>query len=92
MIRNVTKEDIEAILHSAEDMAELAVLHAQECNKDYQQLAMDEDLYEDRMERSEDYWQRDQPSQDDDVLGQGSPGRIFNNALTNPEEGLKMKK
>lgn len=92
MIRNVTKEDIEAILHSAEDMAELAVLHAQECDKDYQQLAMDEDLYEDRMERSEDYWQRDQASQDDDVLGQGSPGRIFNNALTNPEEGLKMKK
>lgn len=92
MVRNVTQEDIESILHSAEDMAELAVLHAQECDKDYHQLAMDEELYEDRMERADDYWQRDHKSDEDDVLGQGSPGRIFNNTLSNPEEGLKMMK
>lgn len=92
MLRKVTKEDIESITNIAEDMAELAALHAEECDKDYEQLAKDEEDYEDRMGRAEDYWQRDNTDRDDDILGQGAPGRIFDNALTNPEEGLKMKK
>lgn len=92
MLRKVTKEDIESITNIAEDMAELAALHAEECDKDYEQLAKDEEDYEDRMGRAEDYWQRDNTDMDDDILGQGAPGRIFDNALTNPEEGLKMKK
>jgi len=92
MLRKVTKEDIESITNIAEDMAELAALHAEECDKDYEQLAKDEEDYEDRMGRAEDYWQRDNKDRDDDILGQGAPGRIFDNTLTNPEEGLKMKK
>lgn len=92
MVRKVTKEDIESITDSAEDMAELAALHAQECDKDYEQLAEDEEMYEDRETRADDYWNRDSDAVDDDVLGQGSPGRIFDNTLLNPEEGLKAKK
>jgi len=92
MVRKVTKEDIESITDTAEDMAELAALHAEECGKDYKQLMEDEELYEDRMTRSDDYWARDAPVAGDDVLGQGAPGRIFDNTLTNPEEGLKAKK
>jgi len=92
MVRKVTKEDIESITDSAEDMAELAALHAQECDNDYEQLAEDEEMYEDRETRADDYWNRDSDAVDDDVLGQGSPGRIFDNTLLNPEEGLKAKK
>lgn len=92
MVRKVTKEDIESITDSAEDMSELAALHAEECAKDYYQIANDEEEYQDREERSEDYWQRDDTMADDDVLGQGAPGRIFDSTLSHPEEGLKMKK
>ena len=92
MVRKVTKEDIESITDSSEDVAELAALHAAECAKDYQQVAKDEEDYDDEMERSEDYWQRDSALADDDVLGQGAPGRIFDSTLSNPEEGLKLKK
>jgi len=92
MVRKVTKEDIESITDSSEDVAELAALHAAECAKDYQQVAKDEEDYDDEMERSEDYWQRDSPLAGDDVLGQGAPGRIFDTTLSNPEEGLKLKK
>jgi carbonic anhydrase/acetyltransferase-like protein (isoleucine patch superfamily) len=90
MVRKVTKEDIESIADSAEDMAGLAALHAAECAKDYQQLAKDEEDYEDETERGEEYWKRDSFVADDDVLGQGAPGRIFDSTLSNPEEGLKV--
>ena len=90
MVRKVTKEDIESIADSAEDMAGLAALHAAECAKDYQQLAKDEEDYEDDTERGEEYWKRDSFVADDDVLGQGAPGRIFDSTLSNPEEGLKV--
>lgn len=91
MVRKVTKEDIESIVDSAEDMAELAALHFQECSKDYEQVKQDEEDWDDKEARSEDYWQKDSPWVDDDVLGQGSPGRIFDSVLSNPEEGLKAK-
>ena len=42
------------------------------------------------MQRDPEYWQKDTPDEED-VLGQGAPGRIFNTPLTNPEEGLKVK-
>lgn len=90
LVRKVTKEDIESIVDSAEDMAELAALHAAECAKDYQQIAKDEEDYQDAEERSDDYWQRDAPLAGDDVLGQGAPGRIFDSTLSNPEEGIKQ--
>lgn len=91
MLRKVTKEDIESITESAKDMAELAALHAEECGKDFVQLAKDEEDYEDRMERSDDYYARDREFMEDDVLGQGAPGRIFDTVLSNAEEGIKAK-
>lgn len=91
MLRAVTKEDLEAITDSAEDMVQLAALHAQECDKDYAALAKDEEAYEDRMSRSDDYWQPSDKAAGDDVLGQGSPGRIFDSTLSHPDEGLKKK-
>jgi carbonic anhydrase/acetyltransferase-like protein (isoleucine patch superfamily) len=91
MVRKVTGEDIASITDSAEDMAELAALHAGECAKDYKQLAADEEAYEDKKGRDEDYFQ---PTGEDpnDVGGQGAPGRIFDSTLSHPEEGLKSKK
>lgn len=91
MIRAVTKEDIECITDSAEDMVELAALHAVECDKDYEALLKDEEEYEDRMGRDETYWQRQDGESGEDVLGQGAPGRIFDSTLSHPEEGLKKK-
>ena len=90
MIRKVTSEELVSIQSSAQDMLNLAVLHAEECSKDYKQIAQDEEAYEDAMTRDPDYWQ---PTEGDfgDVLGQGSPGRIFDTTLSNPEEAIKMK-
>lgn len=88
--RKVTKEDIDLIQSQSADMVSLALLHAGENEKDYKTIAKDEEEYEDKMLRSDDYFQ---PQEDDptDVLGQGAPGRIFDNALSEPEEGLKKK-
>ena len=43
------------------------------------------------LERDPEYWQSDHPDEED-VMGMGAPGRIFNTPLTIPEEGLKIKK
>jgi len=77
----------------AEDIKELAVLHAVECGKDYATVMADEEKWQDGQERDPNYFQpSEEGAKDDgDVLGQGLPGRIFDNTLTNPEEGLKMK-
>eukprot|EP00521_Asterionellopsis_glacialis_P002056 CAMPEP_0195249164 /NCGR_PEP_ID=MMETSP0706-20130129/1960_1 /TAXON_ID=33640 /ORGANISM="Asterionellopsis glacialis, Strain CCMP134" /LENGTH=281 /DNA_ID=CAMNT_0040300929 /DNA_START=46 /DNA_END=891 /DNA_ORIENTATION=+ len=90
-VRGLTPEEIESIADSAVDKAELASLHAVECAKDFKQLAEDEEEYEDNLVRDPDYIQKDSPDQSD-VLGMGSPGRIFDSTLTNPEEGLKLRK
>lgn len=90
MVRKVTKEDIESIVSLSEETSELAALHAEECSKTYEQVMQDEEDLADSLARGEDYWKKDQ-TQEEDVLGQGAPGRIFDNSLTNPEEGLKAK-
>ena len=90
LVRKLTKDEIEAIAEGAIQTAGLATLHAEENAKDYHALATDEEDYEDRMERHEDYFDRDRED-GEDVLGQGAPGRIFNTPLTNPEEGLRVK-
>lgn len=89
-VRKVTKEDIEYIQGHSTEMSSLALLHAGENEKDYKTLAKDEEDYEDKMYRADDYWQ---PTDEDpnDVLGQGAPGRIFDSTLSEPEEGLKKK-
>lgn len=90
-LRKVTKEDIEYIQNSCLDMSSLALLHAGETEKDYQTVAKDEEEYEDKRLRADDYWQ---PTEEDesDVLGQGAPGRIFDTTLSEPEEGIKRRK
>jgi len=77
----------------AEDVKELAVLHAVECNKDYATVMADEEKWQDGEERSPDYFQplEKGAAEDGTVLGQGMPGRIFDNTLSHPEEGLKRK-
>ena len=89
-MRKLTPEEIAEITDEAISLAGLATLHADETAKDYKQLAQDEEDYEDKMQRAPEYWQKDTPDEED-VLGQGAPGRIFNTPLTNPEEGLKVK-
>ena len=91
-IRNLSLEEVESIIESAEDVADLAELHAMECNKDYKMLARDEELYEDKMARSQEYYPRQEPDSGgrDDVLGQGIPGRIFDSTLTNPERAYEL--
>lgn len=88
--RKVTKEDIEYIQSTSADISSLALLHAGENEKDYKTIAKDEEEFEDKMYRADDYFQ---PTDEDpnDVLGQGAPGRIFDTTLSEPEEGLKRK-
>mmetsp|Transcript_5396 Transcript_5396/g.7415 ORF Transcript_5396/g.7415 Transcript_5396/m.7415 type:complete len:284 (-) Transcript_5396:139-990(-) len=90
MMRKLTDEELEAIVASAGQTADLASRHAGECAKDFKQLAADEEQYLDDLERDPEYFQPTDKDEDD-VLGQGVPGRIFNTALTHPEEGLKLK-
>lgn len=92
MVRKVTVEELEGVSENSLDTLELARMHAVECNKDLEQLTKDAEAYEDKLTRDPDYWQPSDEKAPDDVLGQGSPGLIFDSVLTNPEEGLKLKK
>lgn len=89
-VRALTDEEKAAIAEMATDQAELAAMHAFENSKDYQQLAADEEELRDSQERHEEYIQPKDWKDNDDVLGQGQPGFIFNSTLTHPEEGLKL--
>jgi len=77
----------------AEDVRELALLHAVECGKDYKTVMEDEEKWKDGQERNPDYWQpmEEGAGMDGDVLGMGTPGRIFDTTLSNPVEGLKKR-
>lgn len=91
-IRDLSPEEVESIVETAEDVADLAELHAVECNKDYKMLARDEEIYQDDLARSEEYYPRPEPGSEDreEVLGQGTPGRIFDSTLTNPERAYEL--
>lgn len=88
--RKVTDEELQTAGVNALDVLELARMHALECDKDLEQLTKDKEAYEDATERDPEYWQPTGEKAADDVLGQGSPGLIFDSVLTNPEEGLKF--
>jgi hypothetical protein len=92
MVRQLTDEEVASITNTAEGVLEVAYIHAEECNKDADQLHEDELEYEDKRIRSDDYFQRPKPGQSDpaDVEGMGSPGLIFDDALNNPEKWLKL--
>lgn len=93
MVRKVTATELQNTSENSLDTLELARLHAVECNKDFAQLLKDKEAYEDAMYRDPEYWQPtdEKDREEGDVLGQGSPGLIFDSVLTNPEEGLKLK-
>ena len=92
MVRKVSAEELQAMASNAVDTLELARMHAFECDKDLEQLTKDEEAYEDATTRDPEYFQPspDGAKEEGDVLGQGSPGLIFDSVLTNPEEGLKF--
>jgi gamma-carbonic anhydrase len=92
MVRKVSEEELQLMASNALDTLELARMHAYECDKDLEQLTKDEEAYEDATTRDPEYFQPSPDGQKDegDVLGQGSPGLIFDSVLTNPEEGLKF--
>jgi len=75
----------------AEDVRELALLHAVECGKDYKSVMEDEEKWLDDQERNPDYFQPKPDEDHGDVQGMGSPGRIFDTTLSHPIEGLKRK-
>jgi carbonic anhydrase/acetyltransferase-like protein (isoleucine patch superfamily) len=92
-IRKVTAEEMQTSTETVMDTLELARMHAFECDKDLEQLLKDEEYYENITTRDPDYYpyQPDGVKEEGDVLGQGSPGLIFDSVLTNPEEGLKFQ-
>jgi carbonic anhydrase/acetyltransferase-like protein (isoleucine patch superfamily) len=90
MVRALTPMEIASIADSATDISELAMMHAVEQAKDYKQVAADEEARLDKLNRSEDYMQPSDIDQED-FLGQGAPGRIFNTVLSHPVEGLKFR-
>eukprot|EP00584_Thalassiosira_punctigera_P017528 CAMPEP_0172553348 /NCGR_PEP_ID=MMETSP1067-20121228/50225_1 /TAXON_ID=265564 ORGANISM="Thalassiosira punctigera, Strain Tpunct2005C2" /NCGR_SAMPLE_ID=MMETSP1067 /ASSEMBLY_ACC=CAM_ASM_000444 /LENGTH=291 /DNA_ID=CAMNT_0013341523 /DNA_START=98 /DNA_END=973 /DNA_ORIENTATION=- len=92
MIRKVTADELRASSENAVDVLQLARMHAAECDKDLEQIEKDDEAYEDGMTRDPEYWQPapEGTRAEDDVLGMGSPGLIFDSVLTNPEEGLKF--
>ncbi|KAL7550624.1 hypothetical protein ACHAWF_013845 [Thalassiosira exigua] len=91
MIRKATAEELAAAAENAVEVLALARMHAFECDKDLEQLTKDDEAYEDATTRDPEYWQPTDEKAPEDVLGQGSPGLIFDSVLTNPEEGLKFK-
>ena len=90
-IRALTSEEVASIAEAAHETLELAYLHAVENSKDYKQLIAEDEDRLDRKIRGKEAWFDPNIPDDEDVLGQGAPGRIFNSTLTNPEEGLKMR-
>ncbi|KAL3760551.1 hypothetical protein ACHAWU_009512 [Discostella pseudostelligera] len=93
LVRKVTPEERHTAMETSLETLELARLHAFETSKDLAQLTKDEEAYEDAMYRDPDYYQpSEEASRKGDVLGQGTPGLIFDSVLTNPEEGLKLKR
>jgi carbonic anhydrase/acetyltransferase-like protein (isoleucine patch superfamily) len=91
-IRDLSEEEKSAIPALALEMADLALAHVLEHEKDYKQvLEEEEDVY--RQEYMKDPNAAKPSHKDDaDVLGQGSPGRIFRSTLSHPYEGWKEKK
>jgi gamma-carbonic anhydrase len=73
----------------------MAGLHSAECGKDAPTVARDELVRVDKLHRDPKYFQPDysgEPIKDaDDILGMGTPGRIFNNSLRSPELRGKEK-
>lgn len=94
LVRKVSADEMATAAETVMDTLQLAQMHAYECSKDLEQLTKDAEYIEDATTRDPDYYpyQPEGKAEEGDVLGMGSPGLIFDNTLTNPEEGLKMMK
>lgn len=90
MLRDLGKEELKASIQTTEDNIGLAYIHAEECAKPQNQLHDEELQHEDDEVRDPEYvFQQRKPGEkvdDNDVLGIGSPGIIFDNALSAPEK------
>ena len=88
-LRDLTDEEVASITASATATSDLALAHAEECAKTYDQVEEAFEDYEDSLHRHPDYYPKlpKDGLEEDDVLGQGAPGLIFNSKLTPTPEG-----
>jgi hypothetical protein len=87
--RDLTSDEITNITTLAADTVTLALQHAIENAKSYDQVLEEEELAE-----IEEYMDPDdkgslENQENNSVLGQGSPGRVFRSTLSHPEEAYK---
>jgi carbonic anhydrase/acetyltransferase-like protein (isoleucine patch superfamily) len=95
-VRKLTAEEVESlIVAKANEVTAMAGIHAEECGKTAAEVAVDEEIRHDKYLRSKDHFQPvydGSPLEDDtDVLGQGQPGRIFDNTLASPDHAMWSK-
>lgn len=88
-LRDLTDEEVASITASATATTDLALAHAEECDKTYEQVEEAFEDYEDSLHRHPDYYPKLPKGglEEDAVLGQGSPGLIFNSKLSPTPEG-----
>jgi carbonic anhydrase/acetyltransferase-like protein (isoleucine patch superfamily) len=91
-VRKLSADEMANYAQINMETVELACMHAFETSKTMEQLLQDEEYIEDATTRDPEYYpyQPNGKAEEGDVLGQGSPGLIFDSVLTNPEEGLKF--
>mmetsp|Transcript_1022 Transcript_1022/g.1774 ORF Transcript_1022/g.1774 Transcript_1022/m.1774 type:complete len:276 (-) Transcript_1022:68-895(-) len=91
----VSEELTQKLTQNCNHYSGMAGIHSAECGKDAPTVARDELVRVDKLHRDPKYFQPDysgEPIKDaDDILGMGTPGRIFNNSLKSPELRGKEK-
>jgi len=59
MVRPLTVEEIACLCGYANEKSDLAHIHALECEKSFEQIVFEDEIYEDKLERDSEYWQPD---------------------------------
>jgi len=83
MIRPLTVEEIACICGYADDKSDLAGIHAVECEKSFEQVISEDEIYEDKLERNPEYWHPDSTDKEDTFVPDFR-GRIYNSILSHP--------
>ncbi|GMH98934.1 hypothetical protein TrST_g10964 [Triparma strigata] len=85
----VGEDDLKEVEKRCEELNALASIHALECGKSHATITRDAEISRDKLIRDPEYFQPDYTGEvrkeEDDVLGGGTPGRIFDNELRSPE-------
>lgn len=81
-LRDLSDEEIDYITLQAEEQSVLAIQHAEECNKSWQQVEVDDWIHKDKLYRSPEYFDAFHHDEAYEVLGKSAPGVYFNNRLT----------